>query len=240
MLTSKLISPSVTRRWLQTNADTSNLRNGVGRPWEIYHSGSCPTTPIRDLFIRFGSIGSYASYFGLTPDFNAGFAILAHDATVPDRLLDLNVYADVVSESLGSLGKLAAVQMNLTYAGSYHGENGDAATFGLSQSGPGLVVQKLKVGGIDIKGQVGKELGIKASNLDFRLYPTNVEDSHMHQFTAVFQDTSALIDAGTPTCITWKDVGASSNGEYNFIFELGRDGLATGVSLGAAHLSRTP
>lgn len=40
MLSSRLLTSAVTRRWLYHSVDTSNLRNGVGRPCEIYREGS--------------------------------------------------------------------------------------------------------------------------------------------------------------------------------------------------------
>lgn len=107
MLSSTLLPSATTRRWLHPGMDTSNLRNGVGRPWEVYRAGSA-TLPILDVLTKSGNIGQYASYFGLVPDLGAGFAILAHDSTVADGKLDLNVYADIVSEALGYFQKFAA------------------------------------------------------------------------------------------------------------------------------------
>jgi hypothetical protein len=206
MLASKILHSAVTRRWLKSHADTSNLRNGVGRPWEVYRAGQ-NIRPIMNVLTKAGTIGKYASYFGLTTDFNAGFAILAHDSSVEDRKLDLNVHADVVSEVLGYLQEIAAAETEVRYAGEFKGES-SLASFNTTDSGHGLVVQELVIDGVSIKDHTAQKLGIKTKDLDFRLYPTNVKDEKQHQFIAVFQDRTALIDMGTPTCISWQEVGA--------------------------------
>ncbi|OAQ78088.1 beta-lactamase family protein [Purpureocillium lilacinum] len=234
ILSSKLIPAAVTRRWLHSNADTSNLRNGVGRPWEVYRAGSNATSPILDVFTKSGAVGPYASYFGLAPDFDAGFAILAHDATVKDGGLDLNVYADVASEALESLLGLAARQSAMRFGGTY---GGDKDRLVLSQGSPGLEVKDFKLDGVDMMAVAARQLGIMPKDLDYRLYPTNVKDARHHQFVAVFQDRAAPVDMGTPTCITWQSVDAQAQARTRFVFEL-NDQRATGVVLGRTRLAR--
>ncbi|KAF6816878.1 beta-lactamase family protein [Colletotrichum plurivorum] len=230
MLNSRLISKGATRRWLQPIADTSNLRNGVGRPWEIYHAGQYANSSILDVFTKTGLIGHYASYFGLAPDFNAGFAILAHDAEAA-RGPDLNVYADIVSLAVVQLQKLAVAEMTQRYAGVFEGPDG-AATFNISKDGPGLVVSSLKSKGVDLRAEVAAAASIKPEDLDFRLYPSNVATENQHQFVAVFQDKSAPVDMGTPTCITWQDVGSlGSSFDVRVVFDMHVSGKASKVSL---------
>ncbi|KAF5547059.1 hypothetical protein FPHYL_10351 [Fusarium phyllophilum] len=231
ILASDLLSPAITRRWLHPNIDTSNLRNGVGRPWEVYRAGNA-ISPILYALTKSGTIGKYVSYFGLSTDFNAGFSILAHDNSVEDRKLDLNVHADIASEVLGYLQTIAAEELEARYAGSYSGKSTEA-TFNTTDKGRGLEVQKLVIGGVNIKKQTAQKLGIHADDLDFRIYPTNVQDGSRHQFIAVFQDKSAPIDMGTPTCITWQEIGADA--EITFVFTLGRNGEVVGVEVPQLH-----
>ncbi|KAJ4327411.1 hypothetical protein N0V84_002182 [Fusarium piperis] len=237
ILSSTLLSPATTRRWLHPNMDTSNLRNGVGRPWEVYRAGSTAISPVLDVMTKSGTIGQYASYFGLTPDFNAGFAILAHDSTVEDRKLDLNVYADIVSESLGYMQAFAAKELALRYAGTYKAANGGVAVLNITENGPGLEVQSLTINKADVKAEMAKKLGIKVADLDFRIYPTNVQDETKHQFVAVFQDRSAPIDMGTPTCITWQEVGAVPGVEETLVFLLDKDERVVGFELPEAKVN---
>ncbi|KAK8140031.1 beta-lactamase family protein [Apiospora sp. TS-2023a] len=234
MLSSRLLPPAVTRRWLHHSVDTSNLRNGVGRPWEIYRAGGSAISPIVDVWTKSGSLGShYASYFGLVPDFDVGFAILAHDggggARDGNRSLDLNVYADVVSEALGHLQSMAAAETAARYAGTYQGGNGSVAALEVTKDGPGLEVQGLRVNGVDVRAETAQQMGLgSVADLDVRLYPTNVrEGARKHHFVAVFQDRSAPVDMGTPTCITWQEVGSLAGVSYRFAFELDDDGTAT-------------
>lgn len=241
MLSSTLLSPAVTRRWLHLNVDTSNLRNGVGRPWEVYRAGSEAISPVLDVLTKSGTIGQYASYFGLTSDFSAGFAILAHDSTVTDRKLDLNVYADVTSEAIGYLQEFASQETAMRYAGRYEDGGSTSAVLNITDNGVGLEVQQLKINGKDVKAETAEKLGIKTADLDFRLYPSNVQDETKHQYIAVFQDKSAPIDMGTPTCITWQEVGADTGRDFNFVFELSEEGAAIGFEIPGAEkgLKRT-
>lgn len=230
MLSSTLLPSATTRRWLRPGMDTSNLRNGVGRPWEVYRAGDS-ISPIMDVLTMPGNIGQYASYFGLTQDFGAGFAILAHDSTAADRKLDLNVYADIVVEALGYLQKFASQETAMRYAGKYNGSDGSSAALNVTENGPGLEVEKLRIGNVDMKAETAAKLGIKPADLDFRLYPSNVRDEARHQFVSVFQDKSAPIDMGTPTCVTWQEVGATVGDGFNVVFELDGDGDVTGFEL---------
>jgi CubicO group peptidase (beta-lactamase class C family) len=93
ILTSELLPPATTRRWLKPFTSTSNLRNAVGRPWEIYHYSTLPTDPVIDVYMKTGSVGRYSSHFGLVPSHDVGFAILAVDSQ--REAPDLNAYADV-------------------------------------------------------------------------------------------------------------------------------------------------
>ena len=236
MLSSKLISPATTRRWLHPNVDTSNLRNGVGRPWEVYRAGQSAISPILDVLTKSGTLGQYASYFGLTPDMNAGFAILAHDASVADRKLDLNVYADIVSEALVILQRAAAKETALRYAGEFQDNDDSSAILNITDDGPDLAFEKLRVSGVNLRAEVAGKLGIKAADLDFKLYPANVQDKTRHQWVVVFQDMSAPADMGTPTCITWQEVGAVAGIKYRFVFELDEEGMARRIVLPGAEI----
>ncbi|UQC83822.1 uncharacterized protein CLUP02_09318 [Colletotrichum lupini] len=197
---------------LQPVADTLNLRNGTGL------------------------IRHYASYFGLAPDFNAGFAILAHD-TEATRGPDLNVYADIVSLAIVKLQELAATEATARYVGTFEGPGGVAA-FNTSRDGPGLLVSTLTAGENDLRAQIANAAGIKLEDLDFRLYPSNVGSNTQHQFVAVFQDKSAPVDMGTPTCITWQDVDSlGSSVDVRVVFTIDASGKATNVTLKGGFLS---
>lgn len=239
MLTSRLISPAQTRRWLKPVTSTSNLRNAVGRPWEIYHSSGNATDPVIDIYTKAGSIGRYSSYFGLAPDYDVGFAILAVDEVTDAP--DLNAYADLVLAALLQIDQLARLQAKANLAGMY----GIASSSGNSSiivkptgtADPGLTVTALFANDTDWFSRIADEAGITPQDLDFRLYPTNLEDvtdgGKQRAFRAVFQDKKSLVDAGTPTCITWMGVGELERNGLpldDFIFEMGDAGMAVALS----------
>ncbi|OHE99501.1 hypothetical protein CORC01_05301 [Colletotrichum orchidophilum] len=164
--------------------DISNLRNGVGRPWEIEHAGQHANSSIVDIFTKKDLMRHYRSYFGLVPDFNAGFAILAHD-TEAARRPDLKVYADIVSLAVVRLQKLATAEMAARYVVNFQGPEKTAA-FNTSRDGPGMLVSTLKAGNVDPLAQVADAAGIKLEDLDFRLYPANVVLLIKMQFFQLF------------------------------------------------------
>lgn len=197
----------------------------MGLPWQIYRAGGTDT--IIDTFTLNGVLGPFASYFGIVPDFNVGFAILAHDAHVVPNGLDLNVYADVASEAIESLQGAAAKQTALRFSGVYsHGKA--AANISIATDGPGLVVTQLTdSNGHDLIAKYATKLNIKRKDIDFKLYPSNVKSGKTEQWVMVFQDKSDPADEGTATCITWQTVGVAP---WQVVFEVD-EGRAVGLSI---------
>ncbi|KAB5530483.1 beta-lactamase/transpeptidase-like protein [Coniochaeta sp. 2T2.1] len=233
ILSATLLPPHTTWRWLSPqSADTSNIRNGVAAPWEVYRA-PLNEQLILDILLKSGSVGAYSSYLGLVPHVGVGFAILAHDET--GRAADLNVYADVVADQLAGILKIAAVQFAGRYAGTYNATDGEGegtAVFGID-TWPGLVVRNLTMaGGRDVRAEVAKAAGVELGSLDWRVYPTNVwsKDGKRHQFVGVVQDRGALVDAGTPTCTTWLD-GVVQGVGGRVVFELDDSGKAVRVEV---------
>jgi hypothetical protein len=267
MLTSKLLNPSTTRRWLKPFTSTSNLRNAVGRPWEIYHYGNSAIDPVIDIYTKTGSIGRYSSYFGLVPSHDVGFVILAVDTH--QKAPDLNAYADITlgksfvpshllpkstinnppqPGAMLQIDSLARLQASVSLAGSYTVLNKDNTTSRLTLASspkfPGLKITTLLVNNTDYFPIIaGKAHIASPSDLDFRLYPTDLESKSekngkkikTRAFRAIAQDMSALADAGTPTCDSWRtsvDVFGERDGlpldEFVFVLRE-EDGFAVGV-----------
>jgi hypothetical protein len=110
---------------------------------------------------------------------------------------------------------LARSQANTSLAGSYASTNDNITsrlTLTSSPKLPGLKITTLVVNNTDYLPIIAQKAHIaNPSDLDFRLYPTDLEsefgtDGKMktRAFRAVAQDMSALADAGTPTCETWR------------------------------------
>ncbi|KAK3709114.1 hypothetical protein LTR37_011093 [Vermiconidia calcicola] len=236
ILTSKLITPSETLHWLKPVSDASNLRNPVGRPWEIYHFGTLSTDPIIDVYTKTASVGRYSSYFGLAPSHDDGFAILAVDTET--EAPDLNAYADIVLGALGQIDELTREQADATLARTYH-DGKSTLQMNLTGSDPSLKVSKLTIDGTNWLSEIAHRAGIdNVLGLDLRLYATNLESNvsgggRQQVFQAIIQDKSALVDAGTPTCIFWQTEGelkVSGMPLDRFVVETDSDGVATSVT----------
>ncbi|KAJ4356512.1 uncharacterized protein N0V89_004546 [Didymosphaeria variabile] len=235
VLASTLLPPSTTRRWLKPVSHTSNLVNSVGRPWEIYSLSDTPISPVIPVYQVRGNVGLYASHIGLVPDYNMGFVILAADS---EGSPDLNAHADIIAtELIPALEQSAIVEASTAYAGTYVSDsNMTLVVAQATDSSPGLSVSHFRLGDKDIRAAYAELNSIDPENLSFRLYPTNVGgDGKQMVFRASFQDVSALADAGTPTCDTWRYIdqfqlhGVSLD---EFVFEI-KGGKAVGVTVPA-------
>jgi hypothetical protein len=246
MLNSTLIPSAMTRRWLKPISHTSNLVNDAGRPWIIYKSTEDQSTinPVIDIYTSYGSVGLYSSYFGLVPDYNVGFVILAVDElSAPD----LNVHVDIVADMLlPGLEKAAMSQAGSIYSGEYRSNQTAASLIIEKPDGmPGLSLSNFTMGSTDVREELAKAAGISPSALSIRLYPTDATERSTSgetkiAFRAVFQDENAAIDAGTPTCITWLSVDALNyNGKPLDLFLFNLSDGKTSVEFPAFDLDMT-
>jgi len=107
--------------------------------------------------------------------------------------------------ALLQIDKLARIQANTTIAGTYTAGNNGTLVIGPATADPGLAITQLKVNGTDWLAQIARRAAVDpASDIDFRLYPTDLEAGSKRAFRAVVQDKNALADAGTPTGISWQ------------------------------------
>lgn len=238
LMRSTLLPQSTTSRWLKPTSHTSNLVNSVGRPWEIYSLTATPISPIIPVYQVRGNKGVYASHIGLVPYYGAGFVILASDSISGSP--ELNAHADILaSEIVPVLEKTAIMQASAAFAGTYISASPTNVTLVVAQakdSKPGLSVSHFRSGDKDVRAAYAKLNGIAPENPSFLLYPSDVGHRGQKQvFRASFQDMTALADAGTPTCETWRDVNRlqiSSVGLDEFVFEM-EDGEAISLVLPA-------
>ena len=173
LLTSDLLDAVELRRWLKPVTSTSNLRNAVGRPWEVYHYSDAATDPIIDVYTKTGTVGRYSSYFGLVPSLNIGFAILAADSE--REAPDLNAYADLTLAALVQIQELGYREVNETIVGAYHGRGNATLSLQLTGPDPGIAVSTLSANGTDWLSDIAERAGIQSEYLDLRLYPTGLE-----------------------------------------------------------------
>ena len=236
ILASSLLSPAKTRQWFKPVTHTSNLVNSVGIPWEIYSFAIPEINPVVEVFTKLGTTGLYSSYIGFVSDYNAGFAILSADTEAP---ADLNAYADIVSEYLlPALESTAREQAGNNYAGFYLSTESTLNSNVVIETDelPGLSVTALTYNGTDFLAALARLNGIKPSSFSLRLYPTNARSASKFAFRAIFQDANALVDAGTPTCVSWMGVDVLTYGGVSldlFVFDLDESGQATQLEIPA-------
>ena len=102
---------------------------------------------------------------------------------------------------------MARTQASSIIAGTYNADNNSIIVIGPATVDPGLDITQLRVNGTDWLAQIAQRAAIDyASDIDFRLYPTDLETGSKRAFRAVVQDKDALVDAGTPTCISWQQM----------------------------------
>ena len=137
---------------------------------------------------------------------------------------------------------LARSQANTSLAGSYASTKDNITsllTLSSAPKLPGLKITTLLVNNTDYLPIIAQKAHIaNPSDLDLRLYPTDLQSESendketIRAFRAAAQDMSALADAGTPTCETWRtsvDVLGEKGGlpldEFVFVLRE-RDGFA--------------
>ena len=225
ILSSELLDPGSTHRWLKPVAHTSNRVNSVGRPFEIFSltpSGASPTIPVYQVR---GHVGLSSAHMGLVSDYNVGFVILAIDS---ESNADLNAHADILAvHAVPAMEKAAIVNANNYFAGTFTSNNSSLTIAPTKNTTPGLALTNFTSENMDVFEIYASLSGIAKENLSIRLYPTNFEEETAKGsrvgFRAVIQDVSAFADAGTPTCDTWRSVDElqlNSVGIDQFVFEV--------------------
>jgi hypothetical protein len=117
ILTSTLIKPAITRRWLKLRAFVSNLLTAVGAPWEIRRFQAPPNNRIVDLYMKIGDLPGYSSLLVLNPDWDVCFSILSIGANPTTNTLLL---ADLIAETILPAIEIASrEEANTLLAGSY-------------------------------------------------------------------------------------------------------------------------
>ncbi|OQE13084.1 hypothetical protein PENFLA_c054G03176 [Penicillium flavigenum] len=233
VLSSTLVDPAVTRRWMKPLAHTSSLQHSVGAPWEIYTF----LTPRRvDLYTKAGDIGLYSSSIGLSPDHNAGFTVLVAGGNCHAMTSTIGeIVADIM---LPGFDEVARNQALKRFGGTY------ALTSGSSNSSititaddeAGLVVSSWISNSVDmIQSLMGLQGVTDRSAISIRLQPSGLETPGKISFLAVIYTLSVPEDAGplVGSCFSWILLDSLVYGNVGlpeFEFALNHDGYATSLS----------
>jgi hypothetical protein len=235
ILSSALLPPTQTRRWMKPLSHTSNLNFSVGAPWEILRLQLSEPPRIVDLYTKDGDIGNYHSVVVLVPDWDIGFTILegGGDGTVRSTIADL--IAEIYLPAVETAARTESAQ---NFVGTYSDSAlNSSITITSNLSLPGLGVSTWTSEGKDVFFDLNANIP-----LSIRLYPTGLKKSELNGMTvlgyrAVFENGEANYTAPTGLfddgCATWFNVDSMSYGSVgfdDFVFTIGANGQAQSVS----------
>lgn len=243
ILSSTLLRPSLTRRWLKPAALTTEPNAGVGYPWGIRRIFLPLTNGKRtvDAYNKAGRVGYYGSLLNLLPDYDVGFSILIGGPNIPGNM-NFNL-ADIIGEQLvPALETAARDQAQKTYGGFYYNEEANSTMYITTQEDrPGLGVEQWMSNGTDMAyvavALQGQYTPVQPS---IRLYPTGLETvaadgSKKVAFKATYEDLQIPAAPGrmfSTDCGSWVGFTAVTYGSMpldQFVFSLDPSGKVVGV-----------
>ncbi|KXG50964.1 Beta-lactamase-related protein [Penicillium griseofulvum] len=233
VLSSSLVDPAVTRRWMKPLTHTSSLQHSVGAPWEIYTF----LTPRRvDLYTKAGDIGMYSSMMGLSPDHNTGITVLV--AGSDSHKMTATISEMVSDIMLPALDEVAKKQALKRFGGTYalnRGSSHSSITI-TADDGAGLVVSEWISNSVDmIETLMSLQKVTDRSKISIRLQPSGLETPGKISFLAVIYSLPVSQDAGpiAGSCFSWillESMVYGNVGVPEFDFTLNHDGNATSLS----------
>jgi hypothetical protein len=240
ILSSSLLTPTQTRRWLKPISHTANLQYSVGAPWEIWRLTLDSPSKVFDLYTKDGGIRQYTSQLTLAPDYGVGYVILEADGGVSSNGVGVANGALIlwINELLfPALEAAAREQADSNYAGHYtspHPALNSSITIGVDSDQPGLAVTEIVSNGTDLFAVVGSQLlGVPAEDVSLRLYPTGLESGNVGAWRAVWEAKTAPTPQPPFGCGSWGGVDSIQYGGValdDFVFITGGDGKAVGVN----------
>ncbi|KAH7349021.1 beta-lactamase/transpeptidase-like protein [Pyrenochaeta sp. MPI-SDFR-AT-0127] len=242
IISSKIIKPSLTRRWLNPVTFSSDLLASIGAPWGVRRIQlDKANSPHRTLtvFTKAGTFRKYTAFITLLKDFNLGFTIMMANPALNNFL-----GADLLGNSLiPAYNAVARSEADSLYSGTYMSIDGKSElTISTDRYKPGLGVGPWISNGTDMvemafRMQAGST--VKPLNAETRLYYTQLESKtsrgKRQAWKAVFEDTGGppagqqlfSTDCGSWVGITGVTYGALPLDE--FIFNLDHSGKVVSV-----------
>jgi hypothetical protein len=234
ILTSSLIKPVLTRRWMKPHGFVSDMLNAVGAPWEIIRLKISPNGRVVDLYTKSGDLPGYASLFILIPDYDLGWSVLAAGDNTD---LDCIQISNMITDTLVPAVEVAArEEADATYSGTYASSDkilNSSIVINTDASKPGLGVISWISNGTNL-------LTPTVVDPSVRLYPSGLENvlsngDKVVGYRAVFENPAGTVIGGafTTACQSWVTVDAEYWGEVGideFAITVGSNGVAKSVS----------
>jgi hypothetical protein len=253
ILSSSLLPPSQTRRWLKPVTHTANNYASVGAPWEIRRF-SMPNGALFDLYDKDGDIGEYNSQMILSPSHKLAITIMAAG---PSGINLRTAIADALANTiLPAVENAARAEARANYAGTYRDPASNSSLTISTDTNPGLAVSDFVSRGVPSIAVLGEALGVPG-DIHPRLYPTTLETLSKRAlgepgtYTSRTGWRSVFLGPSNTTqgdqflnpCLAWTGVGLPMYGGVGldeFVFNLGEDGKATSIDVRGfkLHLSR--
>jgi hypothetical protein len=249
ILSSKVIKPSLTRRWLNPITFSADFLASVGAPWGVRRIQLAKDTqPHRTLsiFTKAGTFKKYTAFITLLKDFNIGFTIMMAGEAAISNFGGADLIGAILIPAYDAVVRDEA---DKAYSGLYVAKdmsNGTALNSSITittDSGkPGLGIGPWISNGTDmldmaIRLQAGTDHS--ATKAEGRLYytqlETKTENGKRQSFKAVFEDTGY---AGigqqmfSTDCGSWVSVTSTTYASLpldEFIFNFDKSGKVVSV-----------
>ncbi|KAL8294707.1 hypothetical protein RB600_000583 [Gaeumannomyces tritici] len=238
---SKLIKPSMTRRWLKPATFSSDNRASVGEPWgvrQIPLVGTNSSYQFVTSFNKAGQIGKYGVFLALIPELDLGFSVLTA-GEVPANL-NIGMTETLAGAFLPTWLAASRRVANETYGGRYRSAalNSTILVTAGDDNHPGLAMREWTSNGTDMfpialsAAVYLNPLAIPGVQISIRLYPTGLEDRlpggggrRRVAFKAMFEDLSQpeVSSMYLSDCATWVAQSGAMWGSLpldQFVFEL--------------------
>ncbi|KAK0648682.1 beta-lactamase/transpeptidase-like protein [Cercophora newfieldiana] len=219
ILSSTLLPPVLTRKWLKPLTHTSSLLTSLGRPWEIIRarvpiSTTSKTTRIVDIYTKQGGGATYTSLIALSPAHNLGISILTAGPTSGP---DFRAIKSLALETFIPAAEQAARDTAGTnFAGNYTLGANSSLDLGLHPDEPGLYIRKLVSNGVDILALAGQLKNVAAgSKMAAWLYPMGLAGRAFSGTEVAFRATFGAV--GVPAaedCGSWASADQLRYGGY--------------------------
>ncbi|KAH9210692.1 putative beta-lactamase [Leptodontidium sp. 2 PMI_412] len=237
ILSSSLLTPAQTHKWMKPLAFTSGPDYAVGAPWEIRRMHIAPNNRIIDIYTKTGNLPGYDTLLVLVPSLDVGFNVLTAGVNTPTNVIMLsNLLSDTL---IPAAEAVAREEATANYAGTYTSSNSSlnsSIILSLDSSKPGIGVTSWISNGTNM---LTPSSFVPGSSV--RLYPTGLKRAVEGcgdvdvGFRAVFENLGSEGVGGTFTtsCQTWGQVDAvywGTVGSDEFVVRVGEDGRAKSVS----------
>ncbi|KAE8441352.1 hypothetical protein EG329_005501 [Mollisiaceae sp. DMI_Dod_QoI] len=238
ILTSSLLSPAQTKRWMTPRGLVSAANAAVGAPWEILRLNVSPNNRLVDLYTKAGDLPGYSSLFVLARDWDIGFSVLTAG---PSATSNSRILAGLVSDAISqAIEDAARAEAETNFSGTYETKDqslNSSISLTTDAAKPGLGVSRWINNGTNMLSSSVEEASISAPSV--RLYPSGLKRDIGNGevelgFRAVFEDLKAGTIGGLfgNGCETWVGVDGTYWGSVStdeFLVTIGKDGKAKSV-----------